>query len=68
MTRFQRRRCDICERNYASGGHRDGDRTWWLCARCFNKADIMSFHEDRSLMPNETHYEKLRAKKLARAR
>jgi hypothetical protein len=39
-------KCDACGKLYEVLG-RYGDCDWWVCWRCFDKADRLSYEEDR---------------------
>jgi hypothetical protein len=39
--------CDVCGKFYESLGSYDDIGDWWVCWRCFEKADVMAAREDR---------------------
>lgn len=50
--------CDICGKKFKTlGNYGDGDK-WWICLKCFDKADTRAFRDDR--WPDARDFEYLR--------
>ena len=54
--------CDICGKAFPTLG-RYGDDKWWVCLKCFDKADAMASACDR--WPDARDFEKLKQKSRA---
>jgi hypothetical protein len=39
-------KCDVCEKLYTTLGNY-GDKEWWLCFKCFAKADALAAKANR---------------------
>jgi hypothetical protein len=47
--------CSCCGKFYTSLGCYGDDPTWWLCLKCFDIADKLSYEEDR--WPDERDFQ-----------
>ena len=50
--------CDVCGKFCKTLGCYDDSGKWWICLRCFSKADAMAEREDR--WPDETDVARLK--------
>jgi hypothetical protein len=61
-TKGNKLKCDICGKYYKTlGGYTEPavapGEDWWVCLKCFEKADAMAEKED--CWPNEVHFRRL---------
>lgn len=52
-------KCDVCDKLYPTLGNY-GDKEWWLCLKCFAKADALAAKDDR--WPDERDFQIVKSK------
>lgn len=58
MSRKNKLACSICEKGFATLGCYNDGGGWWLCNKCFSKADALAARDDR--WPDARDYIRLR--------
>lgn len=62
----QKMKCDICRKSYESLGSYSDEKgpgyngRWWMCNKCFEKADELAAKNDR--WPDARDFKKVRGK------
>lgn len=59
MKRSNKLACDVCGTLHATLGSYDDENKWFVCFRCFEKADAVAEKEDR--WPNGNDFAQLKA-------
>lgn len=61
MKRSDYLRCDVCGKPQPSlGGYGPGCEGWWVCLKCFGKADAIAEKQDR--WPNASDFQALKSR------
>jgi hypothetical protein len=60
--------CDVCGKRYETLGSYSNDDVpwWWICGRCFTKADVIAASEDR--WPDAKDFARLKVKAATTAK